>query len=384
MATISKSTIQRQTPAQTESGELRDGVEAPAIACPSYATDTRRTRIPTLDGWRGLAILLVLVGHIIAPANSIKTQWIIRIGQHGVAIFFVLSGFLITSLLLNEKELTGTVDLGRFYLRRFFRLMPCTWIYLATVTLIFMSASVRQFTSTEILGSLFFFRNYVNPSGSHPITGHFWSLSIEEQFYLVWPALLLLLGSRRSRWFCIATACCIAVWRWMHWTEVSLSGFGYSIRTEYRADALIAGCAMALLLPSLRPYLRSWMALPLALGVTACLPLYPDLVPLRESVLIAMLLAVTSQCRTSAFRMLDWKPLAFLGTISYSIYIWQQPFMISSFRGMPLSVSIPTLCLFSLVSYYLIEKPVIRLGRHLEDSVGLQLSRPSLPKPMFR
>lgn len=149
----------------------------------------------------------MLIGHF-TPAWLPAKHWIYQVGQHGVAIFFVLSGFLITNLLLREQEETGTVNLGRFYLRRAFRLMPCAWGFLGMLLLISHWAPAL-FAPKEMVASLFFFRNYVDLDFAHPITGHFWSLLIEEQFYLFWPSLLLLLDLRRGRWFAIAAAAAI-------------------------------------------------------------------------------------------------------------------------------------------------------------------------------
>jgi peptidoglycan/LPS O-acetylase OafA/YrhL len=334
------------------------------VAAPSAAAK----RIPTLDGWRGIAILLVLVGHFAPSIGGSSIPWLNRIGLHGVAIFFVLSGFLITTLLMREREQTGTVNLRRFYLRRFFRLMPCAWCFLAMMAFLNAWTPTKLFSPGEIYGAIFFFRNYVG-SELHPITGHFWSLSIEEQFYLFWPSLLLMLGATRARWFAVAAAAAIAAYRFLHWGEISSQPFAVSEMTQYRADALLVGCIMALVLPELRRYLRAWMALPLLAGVLACMRLHSDMIPLHESVLVALLLAVTSQCSAPFLRVLDFKPLAFLGTISYSIYVWQQPFwMFARPTVTGVCVALSMLAAVAVASYYLIEKPAIAFGRKLVEA----------------
>ena len=143
-------------------------------------------RIPTLDGWRGIAVLLVLVGHFSGRVNTGELGWLTLIGLHGVAIFFVLSGFLITTILQREFEATGRVDLRRFYLRRFFRLMPCAWCYLLAILGppgLLMRTIVP---GRDLLSCVFFWRNYYHDSAfADAFTSHFWSLAIEEQFYLV-------------------------------------------------------------------------------------------------------------------------------------------------------------------------------------------------------
>jgi peptidoglycan/LPS O-acetylase OafA/YrhL len=318
-------------------------------------------RIPTLDGWRGIAILMVLVGHF-SPVGSPGP--IRALGQHGVAIFFVLSGFLITTLLCAEREKHGTIDLSRFYLRRAFRILPCAWCYLAAVVLLGSGMHPRPFTASEICGALFFFRNYVGTVG---LTLHFWSLSIEEQFYLVWPVLLLALGNRRARWVAISGCCLIAAWRFEHWTAVANSGGMHTLGTQYRADALLVGCLLALLMPRLRPYLRPWMAVPLLTVLAFCAARYTDMVPLYESVDIALVLAVTSQCSSALASWLSWKPLSSLGVVSYSIYVWQVPFAVTgSHNPVPvLVVLLPAMLAASLASYHFIERPMIAFGRRL-------------------
>jgi peptidoglycan/LPS O-acetylase OafA/YrhL len=310
-----------------------------ATAVLSPAEILAKHRIPTLDGWRGVAILLVLVGHFSPSLYHGKAAWIEKIGGHGVAIFFVLSGFLITTLLAGEYERRGTVDLRQFYIRRFLRLMPCAWCYLGVM--LFLSRA-KVFTAKEIFGCLFFFRNYV--SSPYLFTGHFWSLSIEEQFYLLWPSLLLFLGMRRAKWFAIVAVIVLTVW-------------------HLHADAIFVGCVLALVLPYLKNYLRPWMALPLFAGVAACVPAYHDGIPLHESILIALLLATTSTAPSRVFRVLDWKPLTFLGTISYGVYIWQQVFCLiagPTIAGVLLALT--ALAVVSLASFYFIERPAIALG----------------------
>lgn len=150
-------------------------------------------RIPTLDGWRGIAIAMVITGHIQVAANYYIPLLKIR-GQHGVTIFFVLSGFLITANLISRP-----VTLKNFYIRRFFRLMPAAWTFLAVLTLVDALTGFPLSSWPEIRACLLFYRNFLPPVGG---TGQFWTLSIEEQFYLIWPGVLLLFGARRCRWDC--------------------------------------------------------------------------------------------------------------------------------------------------------------------------------------
>ncbi len=152
-------------------------------------------RIPTLDGWRAVAILMVLIAHYQEGDlhHCILGQRWLNLGQHGVSIFFVLSGYLITSNLLTSDK----IRLPQFYARRFFRLMPAAWTYL--MFLLLLTAFTRMQTiGGDIWGCLLFFRNYLGETTSNTCTLHFWSLSLEEQFYLLWPPLLVLIGRRNA------------------------------------------------------------------------------------------------------------------------------------------------------------------------------------------
>jgi peptidoglycan/LPS O-acetylase OafA/YrhL len=135
-------------------------------------------------------------------------------GGHGVAIFFVLSGFLITTRLADEKQRNGSISLFKFYIRRFFRLMPCAWIYLLFIFVISISDRHRDIITRGILGSIFFIRNYVfRGATNHSLTTHFWSLSIEEQFYIIWPSVLIFADLKLARWMAVTGAFAVGLYR---------------------------------------------------------------------------------------------------------------------------------------------------------------------------
>lgn len=266
-------------------------------------------RIATLDGWRGLAILLVLADHFMPYRTGIPVAPWLCDGAHGVTIFFVLSGYLITTRLRQEHESNGRVDLRGFYRRRVRRLMPCAWAYLLYI---WSALSLKEF-----LSCIFFFRNYIRvPSEA---TWHFWSLSLEEQFYLLWPAILLALGMRRARWVALLGAMAVALYRFTHWH--AYFNLSHCFRSEVRADALLVGCLAALIAERLPRTHVAWHALALALVLFATTR-YTELIPLWESCLIAYLMV--ESLRNAWGRLLT--PLAGLGLISYSVYVWQQAF----------------------------------------------------------
>src|ERR1700739_802804 len=182
---------------------------ATATAPPQTAASTR---IAALDGWRGIAILMVLVAHVEATYFGRPIPSWLNTGEHGVCIFFVLSGYLITSNLLQRG-----LNLRRFYIRRFFRLMPVAWAYLLFLGAAEVLVRYPRIALPEAASCLFFYRNYYGPIGT-AATLHFWSLSVEEQFYLAWPLVLLLLGRRRCLQIVPVAIIGIAAWRYAHWS----------------------------------------------------------------------------------------------------------------------------------------------------------------------
>jgi peptidoglycan/LPS O-acetylase OafA/YrhL len=343
------------------------------------ALDKPSNRIPTLDGWRGLALLLVLMDHLLIGVFAHPLFPSLQlIGQHGVTIFFVLSGFLITTRLSAEMDATSSISLRQFYWRRFFRLMPSAWFYLGALTLLLLSTP--HFHKLPIVASILSFRNFVDINTNQVLTAHFWTLSIEEQFYLVWPPLLLLLGRRKALMAALGACVAVAAWRFLHWNQLIAQPLAASFATQYRADSLLTGCVLGLNLPRLRPFLRAWQSIPLIVLLFFFFYRFHRLIPLSESIVIALLLAVTSATpRGYLSLLLEWKPLARLGVLSYSIYIWQQVCFIR-WPGRPwvvLPVLLFSIVLLGCASHYLLEKPLIvwarRVGRApepVEDRLG--------------
>ena len=320
-------------------------------------------RIPTLDGWRGIAILLVLFDHgQAALIRGYLYPWV-QTGQHGVTIFFVLSGFLITTKLLE-----GPIDLKRFYVRRFFRLLPAAWAYLAAVLLVGWWCGQNWLSLPEVASCLLFYRNFIGSWTSTIFAGHFWSLSMEEQFYIVWPTVLVLAGIRKARGLAVAGVLACALFRQLNWSHYD--HMGISFQTQVRADSLLIGCLLALWLstPAHRLAAIKWTrysALPALAVLLFCIAKFPWLPPLAECIAISVLIAASTLHPDSIFsRALSLRPLAWLGTVSYSVYVWQQFFFVARTH----TATIAMMCvmpIFALSSYYFIERPATRFGHRL-------------------
>jgi peptidoglycan/LPS O-acetylase OafA/YrhL len=339
--------------------------------------------LPTLDGWRAIAALSVIISHwslvqpgflqsIGPPASKIWAG----LGPGGVSLFFAISGYLITTRLLIEWENTRTISLRTFYIRRAFRILPPALVYLTVLGLLSMLGAIFV-TKGELLGAAFFYNNYWQ--GNSMYTSHFWSLSLEEHFYLVWPVLIVWAGPRRALWVAAFAIVVTTIWRWWALPQTHL-GAQTLQRTDFRIDALMYACLLAILLRqnSWRPRL---MRLGTPLVFTAMLAIlsatytslyfYPALEEVKiiiQSALLPCIIASTVLNSAGWFgRFLQWQPMAWIGQISYSLYVWHKLAVAPAayFRDSALCypVYIGLGLLLAIASYYLLERPLISVGR---------------------
>ena len=337
-----------------------------------------RPHIPLLDGLRMIAVLLVILNH--AGFRRIPADL-------GVSVFFVLSGFLITWLLMKEREAEGTIDLRSFYLRRAFRLLPAYYAYLAFALVVhFRHPGAR----TDIIApALLYYANYFNATHGHPQTpiSHTWSLAVEEQFYLLWPLAFLLLSrlSRRAMARSLAIAIVLVVsWRSFAFVRLGLGRSWVYNAFDCRFDNLAVGC-LAAVLSKETWFLRAargvalHAALPLVpMGLLVAAhyryePLYQYTVGLTvDAFLIGLAIVQLVQLGESpAWRWLDHRVPRYLGMISYPIYLWHG-FAISPAKrlvGAPPWVKVMAYVVVAVAlgaaSYHVIEKPFLRLRARL-------------------
>jgi peptidoglycan/LPS O-acetylase OafA/YrhL len=348
------------------------------------------TRIPSVDGWRAVSIVIVMLSHFefatgfpseLAPAWGRLFQ-----GDLGVRIFFVISGFLITHLLLAEAERDGRPSLKQFYVRRVLRIFPVYYLFVAVLVAL-AAAGLHSDTWSTWLATLTFTRNLAGRGDS--VTVHLWSLAVEEQFYLVWPVTFVTLALwRRARLAVVILLVPVVLSPFFRWGVIQMpysSGLvhrllgGFSVALY--ADSLAVGCLGAYLYKHQRhrfgavasqPFVAAalaaalfvfaWVEWPPAYGAWA-------LVPSVQAVLIMAAIWATIERRIGVgYRLLNAAPVVWLGTLSYSLYVWQQLFL-GHFAGPKLAglaiydrhVWWLTALVVATVSYYAVERPILAL-----------------------
>lgn len=293
----------------------------------------------------------------------------------GVDIFFSISGFLICTLLLNEKNRAGAINLTSFYIRRIFRIIPPLFVYLATLTALRLSEVIPAIEPGEILTSALFLRNYF-PEGSW-YTGHFWTLAIEEHFYLFVPIVLSVLSWRAGLGFAISIVVCCALIRWAEF--VFLPGMKVEFRTEARIDAIMYGAIGAFLVyhsrSTVERHLTGFRTIGILFAVVLVCYFIPTMPVRRTLMAIAMPLPIIFtilHARSVLAKILELHTVQWIGRLSYSLYIWQMMFLVpydrplGIFQNFPLAFVCAIAC--AAGSYYLIERPSIRLGHRLACS----------------
>jgi peptidoglycan/LPS O-acetylase OafA/YrhL len=306
-------------------------------------------RIPSIDGFRAFSIALVIAGHIfnrIGARAHVDPWWrLVGNGGYGVFIFFVISGYLITTLLLREHEESSSINLGRFYYRRAFRIIPPLYFYIALVTLSASFSGLHPYLR-EVLTALTFTRN-LDFSSHQFMFEHFWSLCIEEQFYLLWPLVLFLTltlrGKSSAEDLALVLIVSAPIFRMTTFLFINnqLKRHFIYMMLPGQMDALMFGCWAALGQEQLRwekIYSRvekfAWILpvwfllisnyLRVRLGPSYFLTVGQTLDGFSA---VFLLIWCIRNPKSGPGRLLNWGPIVHIGLISYSIYIWQTWFL---------------------------------------------------------
>lgn len=348
----------------------------PEVEHPSHTASFTFRHFPQLDGLRGLAILLVIVCHVLQFGSGMHVGGSGGIGGLGVLLFFVLSGFLITGLLDREKIQTATISLSAFYIRRVLRLFPALFCFLAVLSLLIVLGIVTDTSWRTVAACLVYVRNI---RGQGLSTAHIWSLSIEEQFYLFWPCIMLAVNRVAALRIAVAGVLAVSVVRMvgiqLEWAPYN--GGAFYERSWFRFDSILIGGVIALLLSQsislgkLRPYL-SGVALPVLLwpailvwtvwGESVSQVWYLTV----QTILAALIILNLILAKESAYLRAFSHPLVgWFGRISYSWYLWQQIFTVfasPSWLGLrTFPVNVAASLLLAVASQRFIERPFLKM-----------------------
>ena len=343
--------------------------------------------IASLNGIRALAVALVFFAH--GGLEDVVP------GGLGVTIFFVLSGFLITTLMRREYAASGAVRLRAFYLRRVLRLMPPLFIVVAAAALLSSLSMIDgAFSSRGMLSVLFYFGNYhviaFDFSGIPQGMGVVWSLAVEEHYYLLFPPLAIVLLHSGRPWVAgaVLTALCAAILGWRCWLTLHGASASYvEMATDTRADSILIGCLMAFVRnPTVDPVAPANLRRDTAIAA-ACVALLIATLAYRgdffrhtarytlQSLAIAPLIYVAvTRAAQVPFRWLNSASMVYLGTISYTIYLSHQLILYFVMRHWPLLSWAMTLALTAIITLAVaetmrrwVERPCTRLRKQLHS-----------------
>jgi peptidoglycan/LPS O-acetylase OafA/YrhL len=337
---------------------------------------------PALDGLRGIAVLFVLVGHSRIGFDRLSTI--------GVTLFFVLSGFLITTLLVEERRGSGTVDLKAFYIRRALRLFPALGLLLVGVSGILILEGRAGEIADDVIPVALYVGNWALASGGDlGYLDHTWSLAVEEQFYLLWPLVFLAVSAiapRRLLPFLIILAVVPSILRLVLAADSARAAWG----SDTRGDALLIGCIVALVLTSGRRIATPRPAVFGSLFVFVVISTGP---PLNGLTLTGVALAgalLVAWAAQGDHSPLASRPLVDTGRISYGLYLWQTPVIFVWLAHVDGPVWARVVWMFvgsftlALLSWHIVERPALRLKRRWErrgEGEVVMEAAPSLIKP---
>lgn len=328
---------------------------------------------PSLNGLRAVSIIMVILHHYILMYGTSYPN-LLFIGPLGVDIFFVLSGFLITTLCIKEKVYTGHLSLKNFYIRRALRILPVAYLYILVVLILnyFIGFDIGP---TSILASVLFLVNisYFQKIKFDWNLAHFWSVSVEEQFYILLPVFI---KKRFDIYVAILLLICFAapplvylqsVCYFLH-SEILLSALRYIIKFQ----GISVGCLFSVLV--YKGYLNFcktgvWVTILSAVIICyikfdAAFGLRSSFTNLASSILIGFIVVnVIHPQNNLVFKFLNLKILNLIGMLSYSVYIWQQLFMSndSKFALSKTPLNFVFIIVVPFISYFYYEKYFLKL-----------------------
>ena len=359
-------------PVLTQASFSAPGKQVPTFSADPPPPPGALTYNPALDGLRGVAIVLVILSHAHAP--------LFEGAFYGVDLFFVLSGYLITSLLLQELGGTGRIQYWRFYRRRFYRLMPALLFFLAAYCLLAprLWPGIEGVYSDALVSALYLADYGIAFFDQPDALLHMWSLSVEEHFYLIWPPLLALLVRRTPRgqlWRAIA-ALVVLGWAWrVLWVAQGQQFYEIFFRFDTRTTGLLTGALLAaLVLEQPRWFQEVRARLPHFMWLVLAVPLlmeqaWDDMNAMVWGMTVvelatALVLVAVLVPRGPVAEMLSARPLVTIGKLSYGIYLWHYPVVRYLRADLPWQAVVVLGFIISTalaaLSYYTIERWALR------------------------
>ncbi len=337
-------------------------------------------RVPSLDGLRAFSVAFVIFDHLcISGALPLHQNWI-DFGNLGVRIFFVISGFIITRLLLEELRSSSSISLKNFYIRRFFRIVPIWACFLAVI--LFALWRRHSFPTPLSLVALFTYNvDYFRPAATD--LQHLWSLSVEEKFYLLWPFTLFAAGRRGAVRIAFGSVLLVPFIRYYGATH----GSSYEEllwRFQNTFDAIAMGCLLAFAWEWIENHARvetaRWLASPYVTIVAVAVMfgsaasgkvlgnVYYLVGPTIVNLLVALVIyGVVANANSFIGVLLNTPALKAVGLWSYGIYLWQQPFTLHRKLGIVgvFPINLVALMLIAVAGFYVIERRAQAYGRRI-------------------
>jgi len=352
-------------------------------------------RIPYLDGLRAISIMLVMFAHGLysMPFSDSYFYLVAANSTLGVITFFVISGFLITSILLREYEKTNTINLKKFYIRRSFRIFPIFYVYISVVLILVYGLHVIKIADMDLFFSSIYLANYKSliyhlldlstpVSPDHWFIGHLWTLSLEEQFYLLWPFLIVILGLTRTKKMLYVIIFIYPLVRIITYYSIPAVRGQIGMMLHTMGDSIFFGCFAAFLqkeykekifviadnIKKNKRYLI-YIIIFIAMVLSPVLSFF-----LKGTYTVTVGYSIYASCMTMIilyilnsedpiFDFLNNKILIHIGVLSYSLYVWQQLFLTPKHQTAWGFFPVNFICCYfiALVSYHCIEKPFLKL-----------------------
>jgi peptidoglycan/LPS O-acetylase OafA/YrhL len=372
-------------------------------SAPIMKTSSGFRHLPFMDGLRALSIALVMGVHDLGPISGSIARALN--GWMGVDVFFVISGFLITSLLAQELASTGTLSVRRFWMRRVLRIMPAYYVFLLAMAILLGAAALPSLAVAGI-----YLTDYDSALGwghlgrFRDLLGHTWSLAIEEQFYLLWPALFYVVLTIRSSKLLYnrgiigitAAIALVVLWR-AYLVTVGASDDRLYLAFDTRFDAILIGCLAAVLwaAPGCQAQIRSrlssawapwivlaallWSAGHLGFPHSRGLSFWVASLPLHNALVALLVLSLLVHPYSRLTTLLSQRVITWIGRLSYSLYLWHVLVFYGVSRKVPVTqwlgvsgysaevvlevLKLGTVVTVASMSYYLIERPFLQLKK---------------------